>query len=121
MPLDHNITLKPNPEGTIGNRSNSFAQLLGALQFLVNTTRPNICYTVNRLAVYMANLSLQHAMAIKRILKYLSGTREIGISYKNTPEKPYSFYGYTNATFANMDNCKLIIGYVFLAKEGAIT
>jgi len=47
MPLDPNSPLKPNPEGNVGNCSNSFARLLGELQFIANTTRPNIAYAVN--------------------------------------------------------------------------
>ena len=58
MPLDPNTPLKPNPEGNIGDCSNSFARLLGELQFIANTTRPDIAYAVNRLALYTANLSL---------------------------------------------------------------
>ena len=46
-PLDTNIKLEPNLEGNKGNRSNSFAKLLGELQFLANGTRPDIAFTVN--------------------------------------------------------------------------
>ena len=37
-PLDTNIKLEKNLEGIEGNRSNSFAKLLGELQFLANGT-----------------------------------------------------------------------------------
>ena len=37
-PMDPHIKLKPNPDGNEGNRSNSFARLLGELQFLENST-----------------------------------------------------------------------------------
>ena len=71
-PLDTNIKLEPNPEGNEGSRSNSFAKLLGELQFLANGTRPDIAFTVNRLAAYTANPSIQHHSALKRILRYLA-------------------------------------------------
>ena len=64
-PLDPNIKLEPNPDGGEGNRSNSFARLLGELQFLANCMRPDIAFSVNRLASYTANPSLQHIMAVK--------------------------------------------------------
>jgi len=73
-PLDPNVTLVPNPKGKNGSRSNLFARLLRELQYIANTMRPDISYAVNRLALYTANPSLQHNMAIKRILRYLSGT-----------------------------------------------
>jgi len=46
-PLNPNITLVPNPEGNDGNQSNSFASLLGELQYIANATHPDIAYAVN--------------------------------------------------------------------------
>ena len=121
MPLDLNTPLEPNPEGNEGSRSNSFARLLGELQFIVNATRPDIAYAVNRLAAYTANPSLQHVGALKRILQYLSGTRTHGIIYKALPQEPNFFYGYADASYGNADNRRSISGYVFLAGNGTIT
>jgi len=119
-PLDPNVQLVPNPNGEIGNRSNSFARLLGELQYVANATRPDISYAVNRLASYTANPSLQHTTALKRVLRYLSGTRSLGIVYKVDVEYP-NFIGYTDASYANADERKSILGYVFIASGGAIT
>ena len=66
IPLDPNVTIRPNSEGNEGDRSNTYAQLLGELQFVANSTRPDIAYT--------ANPKMQHWTALKRILRYLSGT-----------------------------------------------
>ena len=121
MPLDPNSPLELNPEGNKGNHSNSFARLLGELQFIVNATQPDIAYAVNRLALYTANPSLQHVGALKRILWYLSGTRNHGIVYKAVPQEANFFYGYTDASYRNADNCRSISGYIFLAGNGAIT
>jgi hypothetical protein len=80
-PLDQNVPIEPNPEGNKGNQSNAYVRLLGELQFLMNATRPDITYTVNRLAAYMVNPSLQHTTALKRILCYLAGTKSHRIIY----------------------------------------
>jgi len=64
-PLDPNVALVPNPKGENRSHSNSFARLLRELQYIANATRPDITYTVNRLASYMANPSLQHNIAVK--------------------------------------------------------
>ena len=58
MPLDPNNKILPNPDGNKGNQSNSYAQLLGELQFVANSTRPNIAFAVNRLALYTVGLML---------------------------------------------------------------
>jgi len=120
-PLDPNIPLVPNPEGNSGSRSNSFARLLRELQYIANATRPDITYAVNRLASYTANPSLQHVTAIKRILRYLSGTRSHGIIYKALPQQQDLFHGFADAAFMNSDERLSTSGYVFIASNGAIT
>ena len=47
-PLNPNITLVLNPEGMDGNRSNDYAHILGELQYIANTTHPDITYAVLR-------------------------------------------------------------------------
>ena len=121
MPLDPNVPLVPNPEGNEGDHSNSFARLLGELQYIANATRPDIAYAVNRLASYTANPSLQHIGALKRILRYLSSTKTHGIVYKALPQESSFFFGYADASYGNADDRRSISGYVFLAGDGAIT
>jgi len=121
MPLDPNVPLEPNPKGNEGDRSNSYARLLGELQYIASATRPDITYAVNRLASYIANPSLQHTTALKRILRYLCGTQSYCITYKAVSKKVDFFLGYTDAAYANADKGRSTTRYMFLAGEGAIT
>jgi len=52
MPLDLNVSIEPNSDPLDANRSNPFACLLDKLQYLTNTTCPDIFFMVNRLALY---------------------------------------------------------------------
>jgi len=81
MLMDTHHKPEPNPENNEPNQSNSYAKLLGELQYLANCTWPDISYAVNQLAAYTANPSLQHYGALKRILRYLAGMRTLGITY----------------------------------------
>src|SRR5262245_7803220 len=124
MPMDPHIKLEPNPEHHEPNRSNTFAQRLGELSFLSTSTRPDIAYAVNRLAAYTANPSVQHYTALKRILRYLAGTKNLGIKYTKSQtnnEQNNLFHDYSDSGFANADDGKSISGYVYLASGGAIT
>ena len=79
-------------------------------------------YTVNRLVSYTATPSLQHMGALKCILQYLAGTKSLGITYrKNQHTRNNLFHGYSDASYASMDDSKLISGYVFISGGGAIT
>jgi len=54
-------------------------------------------------------------------LRYLSGTKTYGITYKALPDCPDFFLGYSDASYGNVDKYRSITGYVFLAGKGAIT
>jgi hypothetical protein len=119
MPLDPNVVIEPNPDPSENNRSNPFARLLGELQYIANCTRPDISFAVNRLASYTANPSLAHYGMLKRILRYLAGTRSHGITYKKWGfHKPV--IAYTDAAHANTDEKKSTTGIVFISGGGAI-
>ena len=123
IPIDPNIKLAPNLDNNELDHSNSYAKLLGCLQFISNSTRPDISYAVNKLTAYTANLGLQHHSAIKWILRNLAGMKTLGITYPNTPNETDNnnlFHGYADATFAKADNHKSTTGYVFLGSRGVI-
>lgn len=55
-----------------------YRQLVGSLQYLA-LTRPDISYAVNRLSQFMHKPTSDHWQALKRVLRYLSGTLTHGI------------------------------------------
>src|SRR6266699_63833 len=85
-PLDHNVQIEPNPDGNQGSCSNSYARLLGELQWAANMTRPDIAYAINKLATYTTNPSLQHVGILKCILCYLARTKNLSITYSENPD-----------------------------------
>jgi len=121
MPLEHNAKFKPNPDGNAGSRSNSYAQLMGKLQFIANAMRPDIAYMVSKLLSYTANPSMQHVTMLKRVLQYLSETRSYGITYHDVLGHPNQFFGYADASFTDADDLKSTTGYVFKMSSSVIT
>lgn len=98
--------------------------MLGELQFLANATRPDIAHVINKLSVFTANPSLEHTAALRRVLRYLAGTKTYGITYSAMPHKNRGtnlFHGYADAAFTNSYDEKSTSGYVFLVGGGAIT
>ena len=76
-PLDPNVKIRPNPEGNEGSQSNSFAKLLGELQFLTNATRPDIAHTINRLAAYTAKSKPPTHRSLKTSTKVPSWNKKL--------------------------------------------
>jgi len=120
-PMDPKIKLTPIEEpAEKGNRSNNYASLIGSLMYAAVATRPDIAYSVYRLASYTANPDINHWGAAKRILRYLKGTKDLGITYKKS-ENHINLVGYSDASFANNDDRTSVSGYTFISNGGAIT
>ena len=60
-----------------------YRQLVGSLIYLT-LTRPNISYAVGVISRYMSNPKKPHLDAVRRILRYVTGTINFGISYNKT-------------------------------------
>ena len=121
IPLDPKVKIEPNPEGNKGDKSNTYAQLLGELQFVANATCPDITYAINKLASYTTNPDLKHQIALKCILHYLAGTKNYGITYKYLPNSIPTFQGFTDVAFADREDMKSMTGYLIKAADAVIT
>ena len=80
-----------------------YQQMIGSFMYLVTGTRPDLAYTVSRLAQYSAKPTQAHMAAAKRVLRYLKGTRDIELTYSRAEDK-LSLNGYADADLAN-DKC----------------
>lgn len=111
MPLDPHTLIEPNPKVNEGSQSNTYAWILGELQYLVNAMRPNIAFAVKCFSSYTAN----------RILQYLAGMKMYEITYSASPSSTNLFKGYSDATYKNTDDHKSMSSYVFTVGGGTIT
>jgi hypothetical protein len=76
----------------------NYHSAVGKLNFLGQTTRPDILYSIHQVAKYSSNPRLEHGKASICIVKYLKATHHIGLSFKPDPSK--GFQCYCNADFA---------------------
>ena len=57
-----------------------YHQMIGSLMYLKNM-RPNICFVMNTMFLFLTNLRHVHLVAAKHVLRYLNGTVEYGLKY----------------------------------------
>jgi hypothetical protein len=83
----------------------------------------NIIFAVVKLATYISRLGQTHWVAAKRILRYLKGTKDLGIIYVKEKDfnKANLLRGYSDASFNSEANAKSMTGYTFLSAGAAIT
>ena len=58
--------------------------IVGSVLYAAITTRPDIAYSVNCLSRFLQNPGEKHYTAAKRVLRYLKGTHEQGLTYSST-------------------------------------
>ncbi|XP_023634325.1 uncharacterized protein LOC111829467 [Capsella rubella] len=71
--------------------------MIGSLLYLT-TSRPDICLSVGICARYQAKPKKSHLLAVKKIIKYIKGTVNLGIYY--TKDTTRSLTGYCDADWA---------------------
>nr|GFA54794.1 ribonuclease H-like domain-containing protein [Tanacetum cinerariifolium] len=75
-PVDTNSKLGPNDVPV--QDSTLYRSLAGGLQYLT-FTRPDLSYGVQQVCLYMHDLREPHFAALKRILRYVQGSLELGL------------------------------------------
>jgi len=76
-----------------------YQQLVGSLMYLVNT-HPNLCFTVNQLSQAMVQPTKLFWKTTKHVLRYLRGTSQYGLWYRQT--EGVKLQGFTYADWAGI-------------------
>ncbi|GJT79980.1 ribonuclease H-like domain-containing protein [Tanacetum coccineum] len=88
---------KLGPEGAPVQDPTLYRSLAGGLQYLT-FTRPDLSYAVQQICLYMHDPREPHLAALKRILRYVQGTLDLGLHLYASSTT--SLVGYTDADWA---------------------
>jgi hypothetical protein len=78
-------------------------------------TRLDSAYPINVVTQHMANPSLEHWIAVKRIFRYLQGTLQFKLCLKGLA--PQGLVGYCDVDWAgDLEDRRSIIGFVFMMR-----
>jgi hypothetical protein len=102
---------------------NDFRSLVGALNYLSVTTRPDITFAVSSLSQFLNEPgSAQYWEAGIQVLRYLKGTKEIGLRFQCSSNSEDSLEGYANADWASCpDSCRSVSGNLILLNGNVIS
>lgn len=78
-------------EGTLLVDLSYYINIVGALQYLT-FMRPNLAYSVNVGCQFMNRLIDAHLFLVKRILKYLQGALECGLTYTPSVTQIHGYF-----------------------------
>jgi hypothetical protein len=89
-PMDSKLVLSkeqcPSEDKTDPKTVKSYQCLIGSLMWLTSVCRPNLAYATTKLARYASNPGQVHIQAALRVLRYLNGTRNLGLCYRANQE-----------------------------------
>ena len=98
-----------------------YREAVGCLMYLMVGTRPDLAYAIGKLSQHSANPCQSHWSAVKRVMRYVQGTRNLGIFFNNKSNPP-ELLGFSDADWAGcQDSRKSTSGYVFKFCGGAIS
>ena len=86
-PAASTVILTADPEGKSFEYTFDYRSVIGKLNFLEKSTRPDIAYAVHQCARFCANPKKSHGDAVIHLAKYLKSTREKGIILNPTEDK----------------------------------
>ncbi|GMF23949.1 unnamed protein product [Phytophthora fragariaefolia] len=122
-PMEVNARLAPIEEDEKAETSFPYREAVGMLMYLATSTRPDLAFALGQLSRFVANPSPKHVGALKRVLRYVAGTLDYGITYsrKQTEAKDVVLEGFCDSDWANdPEQRKSTTGFVFTLAGGAI-
>ena len=118
-PMDTSVKLAAiNTSTEAAGDPHEYASIVGGLMFAACVTRPDIMCAVGQLSQFLNHPSSKHLLAAKRVLRYLQGTSNYGITYRPPPLR---LQGYSDADWAgDIDTRRSTTGYIVMLNNGAI-
>ncbi|KAF2285984.1 hypothetical protein GH714_009359 [Hevea brasiliensis] len=99
--------------------SGIYRSVIGCL-FYLTASRPDIMYPTSLLSRFMHEPSQNHFKAVKRVLRYVKGTIDLGIWFKSGMEA--KLVGYADSDWGgSIDDMKSTSGFVFSIGSGVIS
>ena len=99
--------------------SSLYRSMIGSLLYLTSS-RPDINYNVRVCARYQANPKESHMIALKRIIKYVKTTANIGVWYNKDTNDVLAGYSSTNWA-RNVDDRKSTLGGCFFVGNNLVS
>ena len=119
-PVDTSTKLVAMAEDDESLDQTLYQSAVGSLMYLAVATRPDITFAVSNVAKFSAQPAKHHWTAVKRVMRYLRGTTEMGLVF--SPQPTDECVGYSDADWGgDLDDRKSTSGYLFQVGGGAVS
>ncbi|KAM6546496.1 hypothetical protein CsatB_027232 [Cannabis sativa] len=99
-----------------------YASCVGSLMYCMVCTRPDLAYALSMVSRFISDPGKTHWEAVKWILRYLNGTSNVGLLYRDNGKFETEIAGYVDSDYAgSIDTRRSITGYAFTVFGGCIS
>lgn len=117
--MEPKLELSKREKGNLVNPT-EYRSIVGGLRYLTHT-RPDISYAVGMVSRFMEKPTDVHLQAVKRILRYVKGTIDFGLTYARGNEENI-ITGYSDSNLArDVDDRRSTAGTTFYLNENLVT
>ena len=125
IPMDLNVSLSKSqspmePQEIAEMREIPYCEIVGSLTYAAIGSHSNIAFATSMLSCFNENSRRVHWEAAKRVVRYLKGTPDWGITFGPGHEDD-GMVGYTDADRNSNEDRHAIFGYVFMLNGGPIS
>ena len=97
-----------------------YQSAIGSLNYAAIATRPDLSVAVGMLSQFMQCPNATHWTAVKRILRYVKGTIDYGLKFRNSPN--FTLHGFSDSDWAGCTmSRKSTSGHVFRIGECTVS
>ena len=119
-PVDQSTKLLPNEGEPVDKEK--YQALIRGLTYAVTATRPDLAQALGTVNQFCSNPGEEHWKAAKRILRYIKGTIDYGITFDGNEETDVKLQCYVDADWgSNPNGRKSQSGYLFTICGGVIS
>lgn len=121
-PMDPGLKLaNANADDTVVDPV-AYQSAVGSLLYLSIASRPDIAFAVGCAARYTSKPTSVHWALVKRIMRYLKGSIDIGLKYQGAGSEGETMTAFCDADWAgDLDHRKSTSGYVLMLSNGAVS
>jgi hypothetical protein len=95
-----------------------YASAVESLQYAQVCTRPDLAFVTGLLGRYQKNSGIEHWKLVKKVLRYLQGTKGLMLTYRRSDS--IQIEGYSDSDYAGEER-KSTSGYIFTLAGGTIS
>src|SRR6266545_3099900 len=99
-------------------RNIPYHEAVSLLMYASLGTHPNITYAVQTVSRFSTNPGIEHWEAVKRIFRYLKGTKDLWLSYGGQRRE---LLGYADADGNMAEDRRAVSGHAFLIHSSAVS